>query len=128
MTAQRFGGRRIPAAAAIMLALAAVGSTTPAGADPGSYPYCPPKENADCFLLNQVNEKVFPILPGQEGPVIANAHGACEFMSSDHSGTNPMLDYGVWFTRQPGGDALTTDSAAQFALYAAKAYCPTVLP
>ena len=101
---------------------------SPAGADPGAYAPCPPKENPDCFLLNRVNEKVFPILPGQEGPVIANAHGACEFMSSDHSGTNPMLDYGVWFTRQPGGDALTTDSAAQFALYAAKAYCPTVLP
>ncbi len=128
MTARRFGRSGIPALAASVLALAAVGSTTPADADPGSYPFCPPKDNADCFLLNRVNEKVFPILPGQEGPVIANAHAACEFMSSDTSGSNPLLDYGVWFTRQPGGNALTIDSAADFALYAAKAYCPRALP
>lgn len=127
MTAQRLGRRLIPALAAIALVGSTIG-TSPASADPGPYPPCPAKENADCFLLNRINEKVFPITPGQEGPVIAHAHAACEFMSSDHSGTNPMLDYGVWFTRQPGGDALSTDKAADFALYAARAYCPKLLP
>jgi len=126
-TAQRLSRRGIPLWLAIVLAGSAL-APSPAGADPGSYPPCPPKENADCYLLNRVNEKVFPILPGQEGPVIANAHAACEFMATDASGSNPLLDYGVWFTRQPGGNALTTDSAADFAMYAAKAYCPGALP
>jgi hypothetical protein len=112
---------------AIIIAGSAL-APSPAGADPGSYPYCPPKENADCFLLNQVNQKVFPILPGQEGPVIANARAACDFMAADASGSNPLLDYGVWFTRQPGGDALSVDRAADFAMYAARAYCPRALP
>jgi hypothetical protein len=125
MTAQWLGGRGILVFAAVVLAGSA---SPPADADPGSFPFCPPKENADCFLLNQVNEKVFPILPGQEGPVIANAHAACEFMATDASGSNPLLDYGVWFTRQPGGNALSVDSAADFAMYAAKAYCPRALP
>ena len=126
MIAQRLGRRVIPA-----LVVAVVGSTAvvaTAGADPVTYPPCPVKENPDCFLLNRVNENVFAIPAGQEGRVIAQARAACEFMATDHSGTNPMLDYGVWFTRQPGGEAMTTSSAAQFALYAAKAYCPTLLP
>ena len=117
--------------AAIALAVAALASptvATPAHADPGSFPFCPAKENPDCFLLNQVNEKVFPIVAGQEGPVIAHAYAACQFMAADHSGSNPLLDYGVWFTRQPGGDALSTDKAADFAMYAARAYCPGALP
>lgn len=127
MTAQRLSRRVFR----VLAAIAAVGSTVglgQAGADPGNYPPCSPKENADCYLLNRVNETVFPIAPGQEAAVIAHARAACEFMASDHSGTNPMLDYGVWFTRQPGGDALSTDKAADFALYAAKAYCPGALP
>ncbi len=127
MTRQRLRRRMIPAVAVIAMVGSTVG-VTPAGADPDPYPTCPPKENPDCFLLDRVDTNVFPISPGQEGAVIAHAHAACEFMASDHSGTNPMLDYGVWFTRQPGGDALTTDKAADFALYAAKAYCPTLLP
>jgi hypothetical protein len=120
----------IAAAVAIVLAVLAgsAWASSPAGADPGAYPSCPPKENPDCFLLNQVNENVFAITPGQEGRVIAQAHAACAFMASDNSGTNAMLDYGVWFTRQPEGGGMTTDSAAQFALYAAKAYCPKLLP
>lgn len=112
-------------------AIVVIGSTvgaSPAGADPVTYPSCPAKEDPDCFLLNRVNDTVFVIPPGQEGRVIAQAHAACEFMAADHSGTNPMLDYGVWYTRQPGGETMTIDSAAQFALYAAKAYCPTLLP
>lgn len=40
----------------------------PAPARAEDYPYCAPKENADCFLLNQVNDKMSPIAPGQEGP------------------------------------------------------------
>lgn len=127
MTVQRLGRRGIAVPAAIVLAVVAF-APAPAGADPGPYPPCPPKENADCYLLNKVNEKVFPILPGQEGPVIANAHAACDFMATDNSGSNPLLDYGVWFTRQPGGNALSTDKAADFAMYAAKAYCPRALP
>lgn len=134
MTVQPLSCRGIAVLAAIALAVVA-GAALPspvAGADPVTYPSCPVKEDPDCFLLNRVNENVFAIPPGQEGAVIARAHAACEFMSTDHSGTNPMLDYGVWFTRQPGGEAMlppmSSGSAAQFALYAAKAYCPTLLP
>ena len=127
MTAQRLR-RWVIAACAALATIGSTGGVTPATADPGTYPPCPPKENPDCFLLNRVNEKVFPITPGQEAPVIAHAHAACDFMATDHSGSNPLLDYGVWFTRQPGGDALSTDKAADFALYAAKAYCPGALP
>ena len=119
---------KIAAIALAMAALASPAVATSANADPGSFPFCPAKENPDCFLLNQVNEKVFPIVAGQEGPVIAHAYAACQFMAADHSGSNPLLDYGVWFTRQPGGDALSTDKAADFAMYAARAYCPGALP
>lgn len=127
MTTPRLCHGVIPALAAVAVVGFALSAGT-ASADPGAYPPCPPKENPDCFLLNRVNERVFPITPGQEGAVIAHAHAACEFMASDHSGTNPMLDYAVWFTRQPGGDALTIDKAAGLAMHAAKAYCPTLLP
>ena len=127
MRAQWLSRRLIPALAAIAVVGSPLG-VTPASADPGTYPPCPPKENADCFLLNRVNEKVFHITPGQEGAVIAHAHAACDFMATDQSGSNPLLDYGVWFTRQPGGNVLSTDQAADFAMYAARAYCPKLLP
>ena len=115
---------------ALVVAVLAGSALTPsaADADPGTYPSCPPKVNPDCYLLNQVNANVFTIAPGQEGRVIAQAHAACEFMATDNSGSNAMLDYGVWFTRQPDGGTMSIDSAAQFALYAARAYCRQALP
>lgn len=111
------------------LALTTVGLTigaVPARAE--GYPFCPPKEDADCYLLNRINENISPVQAGDEARLIAEGHRACEFMASDHSGTNPMLDYGVWVAQQPGRDKSVITDAAQFAMYAAKAYCPTVLP
>ena len=115
--------------AAILVVLTTAGfsvSAAPARAD--AYPYCPPKVDADCFLLNQINDKISPIAAGQEGPLIAEAHRACDFMKSDHSGTNPMLDYSVWLARQPAGNTTVISNPTQFALFAARAYCPSTLP
>lgn len=114
---------------AFCCALPAVGSiVAPAPARAEAYPFCEPKVDADCFLLNRVNENLGAITPGEEGRLIAEGHRACEFMAADNSGTNPMLDYGVWLSKQPGGNPSVITDAAKFALYAAKAYCPSVLP
>jgi hypothetical protein len=121
--------RWVAGAAAAWFTLTAIGSAVnaaPARAE--GYPYCAPKVDADCFLLNQVNDRIAPIAPGQEGPLIAAAHDACQFMRSDFSGTNPMLDYSVWLGKQLDGDKPAIPNASQFALYAARAYCPSVLP
>lgn len=123
--ARRFSAR-VATALSLSVVWSALGAATARADD--VYPYCPPKVDADCFLLNKVNGNVFTISPGQEAQVIALAHAACDYISSDTSGSNPILDYGVWFSRQPGNERVSTDSAAQFALLAAKAYCPTLLP
>ena len=128
--AMRLSHRRRAAAAfaALGCALPALGIMVPAPAGAEGYPFCEAKVDPDCFLLNRVNERLGSITPGSEANLIAAGHRACEFMTTDTSGTNPMLDYGVWLAQQPGGDKSVISNASQFALYAAKAYCPSVLP
>lgn len=121
--------RHLAASATAVFALTTIGfAIAPAPARAEGYPYCPAKVDADCFLLNQINDKLSPISAGQEGPLIAAAHSACDFMKSDNSGTNPMLDYAVWLARQPDVDTTLISNPTQFALFAARAYCPSTLP
>lgn len=49
-------------------------------------------------------------------------------MITDHSGTNPMLDYSVWLAGQQDAGTPLISNPTQFALFAARAYCPGVLP
>jgi hypothetical protein len=79
-----------------------------------------PTVNPDCYFLDMMAKDQ---IHGDPTGLISSAHGACNSMTADTTGADPIVDE-VAVLRQANPE-LTVQKAAQFAGIAAAAYCPS---